>query len=597
MSGEYPVVAAIDFGTHGSGYAWTVVSEDDREASQRKIWYQDRWPEGGHSAYPKTLSALLLDANGETVAWGHAARREWQELGGNGEREGHTYAAAFKMALAPQHYGGGVVPGLGPVGVDSPGKARSLIVAYLREIFRVALEGIMKSGYHLEDIRWCLTVPAIWDEAQKELMLEAAAEAGLPADGDQLLLAIEPEVAALHCQVHLANVVGADPRRLDVTRADQRFMVVDCGGGTVDITAHRAERGPGGAVRLREIARPLGDRLGSEYVNQAFVRTVLTDRLGDRTIARLCEESEHSLFELVGEWEYWKVMADVEVEPRSGSPRFKRRVSLTVSAELSDMLDEETKRHLEEYPGGSRHRILVEPKEVEAVFDEIVEQILALVDQQLDEMRRTVGESSEPEQILLVGGMARSDYLRHRIALHVQGRAQVLTPPDPASAVLFGAVHFAYDPSVIRARRARHTYGCASSMPFEKGWDPEAKRFEDDSGETLCAERFSVFVTNNQEVEAGETVERVFHPTKRDQSSLLFGLYRTREKSPRYVDEPHCKKIGEVEIDISDSMHMLFEDRKILLRMSFGDTHIKVEAINLRTNRTTSTDVRFHSVY
>ena len=61
-------------------------------------------------------------------------------------------------------------------------------------------------------------------------MFKAAVEAGLPDDRDRLLLAREPAVAALYCKAKGEAVLGT---------AGTRFLVVDAGGGTVDITAYQ----------------------------------------------------------------------------------------------------------------------------------------------------------------------------------------------------------------------------------------------------------------------------------------------------------------------------------------------------------------------
>ena len=60
-------------------------------------------------------------------------------------------------------------------------------------------------GYLQEDeIRWCLTIPAIWQDVDKQLMRRAAQQAGIIKDADRdaerLILALEPECAALYCQ-------------------------------------------------------------------------------------------------------------------------------------------------------------------------------------------------------------------------------------------------------------------------------------------------------------------------------------------------------------------------------------------------------------
>src|SRR3954466_3408630 len=101
-----------------------------------------------------------------------------------------------------------------------------VMVEYLRRMYRVALEEIQGSGYLEDQIRWCLTIPAIWDDQEKQLMRDAAEEAGLPAVADRLLLTIEPEAAALHCEAHLARVLDAQGEQVNPLEAGRRFTVV-----------------------------------------------------------------------------------------------------------------------------------------------------------------------------------------------------------------------------------------------------------------------------------------------------------------------------------------------------------------------------------
>lgn len=81
-------------------------------------------------------------------------------------------------------------------------------------------------------IFWVLTVPAIWDDEGKAFMRAAAHRAGMTAsvDAANLMLALEPECAVL------ASITEISPVERDNLKAGTRVMVVDCGGGTVDIT-------------------------------------------------------------------------------------------------------------------------------------------------------------------------------------------------------------------------------------------------------------------------------------------------------------------------------------------------------------------------
>lgn len=53
-----------------------------------------------------------------------------------------------------------------------------------------------------EDVRWVITVPAIWRSAAKQVMREAAYAAGMasPTLPQQLLISLEPEAASLFCR-------------------------------------------------------------------------------------------------------------------------------------------------------------------------------------------------------------------------------------------------------------------------------------------------------------------------------------------------------------------------------------------------------------
>ena len=56
---------------------------------------------------------------------------------------------------------------------------------------------------HEDSLLWCLSVPALWGEAAKATMRQAAVRAGLipNAESDRLVIIIEPEAAALAAKV------------------------------------------------------------------------------------------------------------------------------------------------------------------------------------------------------------------------------------------------------------------------------------------------------------------------------------------------------------------------------------------------------------
>ncbi|NJP43278.1 Hsp70 family protein [Actinacidiphila epipremni] len=601
MISPYPVVAAIDFGTHGTGYAWTEVGDESGPGPARlTMQIREQWP-GTLGHYPKDLSAVLLDPSGQPAAWGHEAGEEWARRCEEGDQQGYTYAQGFKMALRP-----GAMLTMSSLGdqaasIDTPAKAYPLVVAYLRRMYRITLEEIEGSGYLERQIRWCLTIPAIWDDAEKQLMRDAAVEAGMPAEQDRLILAREPEAAALYCQIHLARVIAArdEDGTAELTRSGSRFMVVDCGGGTVDITAYRvAPADSGERRRLIEIGKVSGGKIGSEFINQAFADRVLTDRLGGpQVVERIRRERPHALRELMQHWESGKIAVTATMDA-AGRLTIDRPVYVPLPRAVDPLISDETRARLRGFPGGSESRIVVSPEEVRVLFDTVLKSLAELVEQQLKEMRNRDGAPDGPERLLLVGGLSSSPYLKQRLLAHFGDGVVMMRTTEPAAAVLRGAVLLGYDPELIISRRSRYTYGCAVVWDFEPGRDPVSKRIYDPEGNAKCSNRFMIFVRNGDTVETGSVEEpKSFSPLYADMKSVVFQFFRTLTEQPRYIDEPGCEAIGTLTVELGSAMTLPLAQRNVLVHLGFGDAEISVRAVNQHSGQELDTTLRFDGGY
>jgi hypothetical protein len=156
MGWEPGVIAAIDFGTHGSGYAWTARTLLNDDPLTRRIHF--------YTGYTGVRPDLCV--------------------------------AGGLLSLAERD------------------RARRIITGYLGAVRLAALADIAATGtWTEEEIRWCITIPGTWSEPEKSVMRQAAYDAGFPADDGRLLLSVEPESAAVYCQLRkieleeqLANV-------------------------------------------------------------------------------------------------------------------------------------------------------------------------------------------------------------------------------------------------------------------------------------------------------------------------------------------------------------------------------------------------------
>ncbi|MEU0036902.1 hypothetical protein [Streptomyces sp. NPDC006333] len=587
------VVAAVDFGTHGTGFAWAVRTPPNDDPRTRRVQFFTRFP-GRQLDYPKNLTAILLATGGETVAWGHRAHGLWADALAKGKSDGLGYAYAFKTAWKS----GGTMSDMPTVGgfvdLDDRDRVRELTTAYLKEIRELALAEIRGMTYTDREVRWCITVPAIWDDEGRAVMRRAAVDAGFPDDPERLLLAIEPEAAALYCYLRMTDTDAAssEPARLPLHRDGFRFVVIDCGGGTVDITAYEADNGAGPSIALREIGLATGGHLGSEYVNQAFRDTTLGERFGPAVLKRIERDHPGELLRMSRQWEHAKRTVEVERDASSVA-HVLDPVRIEVPAVVWTLLDEPVRARLTRDAGGLPRQIVLPPDEVEGLLDETVEGILDKVAEQLATIARTGGTGPEPETLLLVGGFARSEWLRERMRARFGGRHRILVPPDPALAVLEGAVHFAYRPDVFVSRQARYTYGFETAKPFEEGVDSTMRMYRDDEGDVLCVGRFGIAVRRTDGVRVKDAYPFRIVPVREEQLELDVHLYRTAEPDPRYVDEDGCEEIGRLTVDLSSTVGRPLRERAVMLLFYFGASELRVEVFDPATEETSRVSVDF----
>ena len=155
---------AIDFGTSGTGYAYSFTGSDTIEAKEP----------GGQEA-KKALTNLLLNADGSFNSFGAEARRRYYDS----ESSAMNFFMNFKMCLESLDMFSN------PVTFTANGKRFPLIEVISKTLQYVKEEALKETGRSLPDglqareVQWVLTVPAIWADGAKGFMRKAAYQAGL----------------------------------------------------------------------------------------------------------------------------------------------------------------------------------------------------------------------------------------------------------------------------------------------------------------------------------------------------------------------------------------------------------------------------------
>ena len=318
------------------------------------------WPDAT-TRYDKTSSDLLLDGQGNVLAWGHSVLTTLSQLRSENKAIGKTRLRAYKMKLRDDTQSS-TGPEYSPVDVVSK---------YLKCMKDYALYNIRRSvgELHESEIRWVLTVPAIWREVEKRRMLDAAHRAGFPDDDARLILALEPEAAALYCQSS-AEVLRSNGGLPPGTR----FMIVDAGGGTVDLTTHEVLEGGG----LRELVAGSGCPCGSTVIDKHFMR-YLNRRMMPDVVKTFQKQDPIAYLDLMSTWERTKCNPNVNSEVRF--IEIPGRLLRLLSRDAPDVL-----KSLASEQNGEDTKLLVKREHFRELFRPVLDEVIAAVNVQFENL-------------------------------------------------------------------------------------------------------------------------------------------------------------------------------------------------------------------
>lgn len=518
---EGKMSVSIDFGTTFSGVAF-----GSSRIAGGEIQQILNWP-GSTETFRKIPTCLLYDEGGRVLAWGLEAKNA-------GPMPGTIRCEWFKLFLEPTvlRDPSKADPRL-PM-LPSGKTAVDLIVDFLSCLWEYARNQITKEIGAVADLNtadvW-LTVPAAWDAKGCEIMREAAINAGLVYSSragdvtwrDRLRIITEPEAAAVHC-ANLTNVHHLKP--------SQNFMIVDAGGGTVDLAVYKII-GQLANLEIAEMCARSGSNCGSLYLDINFrelVRTLLADHpahLGPASLAAFMhsfsETDKLNYRGLSDDYNMFQFTCFNTEDPHDPS------VGL-IDGQLS-------------IPGNLLRR---------EVFDPVVSQVLQLIEDQIQKVNQNI------DALLLVGGFAGSNYLKQRVEEKFSTLIRVIArPPDAETATLRGAAQYglARRP-LVSSVIAPRSYIMKVKLPADQ--EDWAKRpayiKSNDAGVAICENRLQYLVLKGAILRKGQRLTTKFckfSQTNQD-STFVAVLYTSNtDKIMRYTDEGETVELCKWTVDLS----------------------------------------------
>ncbi|KAG4107412.1 hypothetical protein H8356DRAFT_1622888 [Neocallimastix lanati (nom. inval.)] len=539
------IVAGIDFGTTCSGFAFA--NKKDLDKTTTPIlndyinWRDQPFP------FPKTSTSILYDQEGNVKKWGWSADKY------KSSHSGDYYVNKIKLYLDEE-----LLPTLpNPRKFLPPGKIVVDVIAdYLKKLLEVLMDELREkygNDVSIENILFCLTVPAMWSDRAKHSMRVAAEKAGMVQSrySQRLILVLEPEAAAYYIMNYSPRKIGLEP--------NDRLMVVDAGGGTADLIVHRLKR----SGNLEEVCRGSGESCGSTFVDDEMY-SWLKKKLGP--VWKRMEKDNVSLMEYFNEpWQKIKLSFRGDMDDDS----------FDIPAKLSNtyMTSEDRAR----LNGGDE--IVITESDVRSFFHNSVVKIKKLIRDLLDECGGKI------EKCILVGGFGSSQYLLNCIKKDFGSCFdQILRTEEPGSAILKGAVLCGLDPFFIQARRCALSYGIeaiAKVSSWKLGIIPSKKKKPG---------LFIPIAEKGELIEASQYKEKgIFRPAKPNQTVLPIKIYSINERKAEFkrVHKDGFSYHGKICVNMPDVGRGI--DRPVMVRMYLGQPDIKVVAINVNTGEEYST--------
>ncbi|KAH3835083.1 heat shock 70 kDa protein 12A-like [Dreissena polymorpha] len=564
------IVASIDFGTTFTGCAFSMLA--DYQTYREKIM-TIHWKSGVSEQATKTPTILLLKKDLSFESFGYEAEETFAEITEDSDDvDDWHYFKYFKMKLYDENKDSKIrttskVTDQNGREIDAL-HVISVSIKFIKDKIMDELKariGVLRD----DDVYFVLTCPAIWSDNAKRFMRTAAEKAGIA--NDHLRIGLEPECAAIYLHnVTLPDLSASKKQSFCMAHGDA-YLIVDLGGGTVDIAAHKIN----GLGRFEEILIPDGGPWGSININFKFEQA-LTALSGARALETFRRENMHDYTALMRAFELKKIAFP--------GTRSKVTMQLPITYlqchqnenrdSLLDSIKEVAHTVFSQCSFQPKNNVISFPNDSFAsLYDETIGLILDKVRTILEYLEKV--KQHDIKTIFCVGGFADCKLLRKRFTDEFGDR--VIAPSEAITAIMKGAVMFGRDENIIEFRISRFTYGLDWSVDFDsKIHDPKRKEVTE-SGD-VCKDIFYTIAEMGQRIPTDYATKKIESFVKASsQDRMEFPFYRTEKvQAPLYIDDPGCSLMGSMIVGLDDTAGGL--DRYVTLEVYFGASELRAEA-------------------
>lgn len=415
-------------------------------------------------------------------------------------------------------------------------------------------------------------------------------------------IVLEPECAGIFCQ-NMAHDMKAsysdDPGSQDI----DRYMVVDIGGGTVDISIHQV----GSEGKIDSVTPPIGNEFGGTKINEKFAN-LLSCIVQDeefKSFKRRKPAAKSALSDMI----YSKFEKE---KKRFGDEGYnassKSKILLPLNIKFLKFYNEDKIESGIAALGDARITFSEDGDAITMEYSYLIEFVQEILDGiwkcTKDAIRKA---KSQIDTIYLVGGFGGSRLIFEMLKENFATSFPRLKPPcfvvplKHDLAVSEGAVLYARNPSKIRSRVSDAHYGICMAIPFNPFKHDEDYACNNEDGVKYCGPIFFYFVSKGQVVYDNEVFKVTACPESSHQKTVSLEFCSTTRDDVQYIYDKtkqlNVELVGSIKVIIPESSMQNFprKKREIKVEMIFSDTEIKAKGTYLPTGAEADIELDFLS--
>ena len=385
---------------------------------------------------------------------------------------------------------------------------------------------------NINDIKWIITVPPLWDEKGKKFMKEVAYQSGMIHSE----IALEPEAASLSI-FHDKNI------KKKYLQKGKTFLIVDAGGYSVDISANKIIDDNN---NLEQLLEPSSEKLGSNLINERIIE-IIEEMCGKKTI----EEVKQNNYEA---WE--KTLDEIEEKKKEIDDNTAENFKIEIKFD-KNICNKFFSGNCEGNYKGTKisytnTHIDIPSHIIIDIISEIATNIVNLINKSFSKSNENIN------LIVLTGGFSNCKIFEKKIRNNFRdsfNRLEFLKKPQET--VMKGAAIFGLFPNQILYRISPVTIAVNHYIDAKE--DDECNDLKDENGNSLCL-NYLIFVERGKSVKTNKDIEKIIRPINN-----TINIYYA------FDDEINEKEINILDTLDIPSSDLPLENRTITVSMKFSN--------------------------